>query len=552
MLYREISRILAFYLWILILPLLIPLSIAIYCEGFAPPGTYPQPPSALAFILTILFTFLLGLILYGWGRKGMGTLFRREALLLVIIVYLITPAIGALPFVLNRTLDNPVDAYFEAVSGYTTTGASVMEAKKYDPATGKEIPIVRSFTLGSKKTYSYYGTIKPVIDPQTDKVLLTDLEAISPALIFWRSFMQWLGGGGVIVLFVAILPALGVGGKILFQTEMTGPSKESMMPRIKETASRLWKIYLGLTLLQVFLLMVTNERVNLFNALTISFATLSTGGFSPVSNGLPQFDSAFTDWVVIVFMILGSISFSIYFYCMRGKFYRLKDPELKAFIAIILFSAGLSTLLLMGQPKNLLIDTPGSEGVFNFFEALRYGTFQVVSAQTSTGFATANYDLWPFSVQVLMLVLFFVGGMAGSTAGGLKVIRQQTFFRIMLNKIESIFRPDTVRTYRIGHMVIDNSVAMTILCFFMVAATLTILGTFLLVLDGVDPETSLTSIACMLNNVGFAFREGGPTESFAFLSNFGKLLSSLWMIAGRLEYFAILIAFVPAFWRTSY
>lgn len=536
-------------MWILLIPLSIPFFIAVYCEWIVGSEIYPQPPAAFAFFLTIILTTVLGVFFWFIGKHSTGHLYRREALLLVLLVYLLTPVIGSLPFFFNGTLSNPVDAVFEAVSGVTTTGASIMQAKKMNPGTGEEEPIKVSFVTGEKTTYTFYGTITPVIDPETGQVILSGLNAVSPALLFWRSFLQWLGGGGIIVLFVAILPALGVGGKILFQTEVTGPSKESMMPRIKETASKLWKIYLGLTILEIILLMLTNDAITFFDAVTISFSTISTGGFTVRDGGIAYFDSVYTDWVIIVFMILGSISFSIYFFCMRGKFGRLRDPELRLFLLIILFSVAIATWQLMGTTHHRLASTE-SVGNFNFWEALRYGAFQVISAQTSTGFTTANYNLWPFSVQVLMLVLFYVGGMAGSTAGGIKVIRQQTFFHIMLNKIESIYRPDTVRIYRIGTTTIDNRTATTVLCFFMVTASLAILGTFLLVLDGVDPETGLTTVSCMLNNTGIAFRMAA--DSFAYLSDWGKILSCFWMIAGRLEYFAVLIAFVPAFWKTTY
>lgn len=551
MLYRDICKTLSFYMWILLIPLSIPFFIAAYCEWIVGPEVYPQPPAALAFLFTMLFTALLGGLFSLIGRKRTGHLYRREALLLVLIVYLLTPAVSSLPFFLNGTLANPIDAYFEAVSGLTTTGATIIMPKNIDPQTGQEFPLKETFTTGERTTYTFYGTVSPVIDEKTKEIVKSGLDAVSPSLLFWRSFMQWMGGGGIIVLFVAILPALGVGGKILFQTEVTGPSKESMMPRIKETASQLWKIYLGLTVSQIILMMVTNDSLSLFEAVTISFSTISTGGFTPLNGGIASINNVYTDWVIILFMILGSISFSIYFFCMRGKFSRLRDPELRAFLIIVLVSVAIATWQLMGKAQHLLTSS-ATDGNYSFFEALRFGAFQVISAQTSTGFSTANYDLWPFSIQTLMLILFFVGGMAGSTAGGIKVVRQQTFFRIMLNKIESIYRPDTVRTHRIGTTIIDNRTAITVLCFFMVAASLTIIGTFLFVLDGIDPETSLTSVACMLNNVGIAFRMGGPTESFAFLSDFGKMLSCLWMVAGRLEYFALLIAFVPAFWRTSY
>jgi len=551
MLYRDICRTLGFYLWFFLLPLSLPSCIAIYCDWIATPGTYPQPSSAAAFILTLLVTAILGALFYWIGRKGTGQLYRREALLLVLIVYFLTPAVGGLPFLLNKTFQNPLDSYFEAVSALTTTGATLIFPKKYDPQTGREIPYIKTIDAGKKTTYTFYGTIKPVQDPVTHQQL-EGLSAVSVSLLFWRSFMQWLGGGGIVVLVVAILPALGVGGKFLFQTEVTGPTKDSMLPRIKETASKLWKIYLTLTVIEIFLLMATQcKKMSLFDAITVSMATISTGGLVPRNEGISYYDSPYIDSVVMAFMIFGSVNFSLYFYCVRGRFSRLKDPETKIFFAILLLACLFAAWQLSGTLLAPLIEQQ-TQTRMNFLQALRYGAFQMISAQSSTGFATANFDLWPFSVQVLMLILMFIGGMAGSTAGGIKVIRIQTFFRILLNKIESIYRPDTVRTYRIGNAVIDQHTATTVLCLIMIAASLIIVGTFLLVFDGVDPETSLTTITCMANNGGFAFRMGGPTESFAFLSVFGKILSCFWMIAGRLEYYALLIAFIPAFWRTTY
>lgn len=551
MLYRDICRTLAFYLWILALPLCIPLGIAIYCEWIVGPEVYPQPPVTGALILTLLITAVLGVVFFVIGRKGIGHLYRREAILLVLIVYLITPAIGALPFFLNKTLERPLDCYFEAVSALTTTGASILYPKKFDPSTGQEIPYVKSIEAGKKTTYSFYGTVSPVTVPQSHQKL-EGLSAISYALIFWRSFMQWLGGGGIIVLFVAILPTLGVGGKILYQTEVTGPSKESMLPRIKETASKLWKIYLSLTIVETVLLMCANRKISLFDAVTVSMATLSTGGLTPRSEGIAYYNCPFTDVVIMVFMILGSINFSIYFYCLRGRFSRLKDPELRTFLIFLFLACLFAAWQLTGTtPAPLASENVGASKL-TFLQALRYGSFQIISAQSSTGFATANFDVWPFSVQVLMLILMFIGGMAGSTAGGIKVIRIQTFFRTLLNKIEAIYRPDVVRTYRMGSSVIDHNTATTVLCIVMIAVTLAIVGTFLLVLNGVDPETSLTTITCMANNGGFAFRMAGPTESFAFLTPFGKIISCIWMIAGRLEYYALLITLIPAFWRTTY
>jgi trk system potassium uptake protein TrkH len=281
-------------------------------------------------------------------------------------------------------------------------------------------------------------------------------------------------------------------------------------------------------------------------AVTIAFSTISTGGFSVKNSSIASYNNPYTDWIIILFMVLGSINFLLYFYWIRGRFQRIQDSEFSVFLIIIIFTSLFVTWELWGIQLNPM-DEPSDP--LSFGNALRYGTFQIVSAISSTGFYSANFDVWPFSIQTTMLILMFVGGMAGSTAGGIKIVRQLIFFRILANKIETLFRPDAVRTFRIGTRPIGEQIAITVLCFILIVVLFATIGTFLLVLDGADPETSLTTIACMINNVGFSFRMGGPEHSFCFLSNFGKIISCIWMVAGRIEYFALLIAFAPAFWK---
>lgn len=539
MAYRALCKILSLFLMGLAIPLLLPFSIAAYCEWIAPPGHYPQTPCATAFLLTIVFTIAAGLLLRFFSRKGSSELYRREAFALVILVYILLSAVSALPFYFNKTLPHYVDAFFEMVSGYTTTGATILEGKHYDLHTKEEIPFTKTFSVGRQTNYSYYGTVKPILDPQTGVEVLSGIEALAPALLVWRSQTQFMGGGGIVILFLALLPILGVGGKVLYQTEATGPSKETMAPRIAETASKLWKLYVGLTLLQIVLLMFTNQNMPFFDALSISFSTLSTGGFSPKNASIAAYNCLSTELIVTVFMLVGSINFSIYFFLIRGKFQRLKDPELLAFFALVGGSALFATWMLGNQ-------------LLPFGQALREGVFQMVSAQTSTGFFTANFDVWPFALQTWMLILMFIGGMAGSTAGGMKVVRFLIIYRALANKLESVFRPEKVRSLRLGSLkLLDEKVVSTTLFFFIIVATFTVAGTFILVLDGLDPETSLTTIGCMLNNTGFGFRMASPLHSFAFLSDFGKIFSCFCMIAGRLEYFTLLVLIVPSFWRRA-
>ena len=422
-----------------------------------------------------------------------------------------------------------------------------MTAKEYN-ATGQEVPIVKTFPGKPPIEYVFYGTIKPVISPEGE-VIATGLEAVPQSILFWRAFLQWIGGMGIVMLFLAILPALGVGGKVLYQAEMPGPMKEALTPRIRDTASLLWKLYLGLSLLEIALLMLTNFDMPFFDALCITFSNLSTGGFTVRNGGIGSYNSLSTEMVILAFMVLGSLNFVLYTYLLKRKFRRIFEPEFNVYIIWLLAIIGLVTWNLIGTPEVLLSPNQTNDGTFNFIESLRYGSFQLISLQSSTGFATANFNNWPYATQVILLAVMFIGGMSGSTAGGIKVIRHTILARLSIHRIELMFRPQTVRTLRIGNSQIDSNRATTILTFFFIVMVLVLLGTFLLVSDGVDPQTALTVNGCMLNNIGAAFGMAGPTESFAFLSPFGQMLSILWMVMGRLEYFALLIIFVPDFWK---
>lgn len=546
--YREISRVLGVYLFFFCGALLIPLGVAFYFQFFADPTTHPQPQSTLAFAESIAICLALGLLLRWFGRKATGQLYRRDALGLVVSIWFLTALVASLPFSLSGTFEDPLDSYWEAISGLTTTGASVMTPKAYNER-GEEIPIEQVVSLTPPTLYTYYGTITPVRNPETGAIIVQGVNAVSRAVLFWRSFLQWLGGMGIVVLFLAILPALGVGGKVLYQAEVTGPIKDSMTPRIKDMAGLLWKTYLILSIVEVLLLIATNKELPLFDAVTITFANLSTGGFTIRNDSIGFYHNPWTDNIILIFMLIGSINFAFYINFARRKFTRLWDPELFVYCIVVLTGTLIMAFLLMGTPEVLLTPESGPVTNFTFWSGLRYGAFQLISAISSTGFATANYDMWPFAAQVLMLTFMYVGGMSGSTSGGIKIIRHSILVRATLDKIQSIFRPHRVHVTRIGRTQVDTEKISTVFAFFFIVIALTLIGTFLLVLDGVDPETALSVMGCCQNNVGLAFRMAGPTESFAFLPPLSQIVGIMWMVAGRLEYFAVLVILLPDFWR---
>ncbi|MEC7839197.1 MAG: TrkH family potassium uptake protein [Chlamydiota bacterium] len=546
-LYRDICKLLGYYFFGLTATLCIPFILATYYEYVAAPEIHPQPHSTIAFLGAILVCLLAGGICYSIGKKSTGNFYRREGIFVVVLIWFLSPAVAALPYSFSQTLTNPFQAYFEGASGLTTTGSTTLTAKKFDDKTGKEIPIKKVVPGVHDTVYSFYGTVNPVRDPETGEVLYEGIEAVSKAILFWRSFTQWLGGMGIIVLFVAVLPALGVGGKQLFHAEMPGPVKDSLTPRIKETASQLWKIYLGISALEIIILLVTNSEISFLDAFTITFSTVSTGGFCIKNTSIGAFASSTTDWVIMIFMFISSINFSLYFYAIRGKIFRLYDRELIIYIALLLTACGLTSYFIAGTEKLLLNNSQA--GVFTNEEAVRYGFFQIISAQTTTGFTNIDYDIWPYTAQVILIIVMFFGGMAGSTSGGMKIMRVYMLFRIAQDKIESSFRPESIRTFRIGNSDVDSGASIRVLCFFLILVSIATLATFLFMMDGLDPETAFATTACMINNIGIGFRMTGPTESCAFMTNEALSLSSFLMILGRLEFFAILAVLVPAFWK---
>jgi len=533
---KVVYQILGKYLTYLTFVLIVPLLTAAYFQ-FVAPDIHPQPHSTYAFLWTLLVALALSQLLRFAGGKHHAQLMRREGILIVVLIWFTTSLVSALPFYLSKTLERPIDAYFEAMSGLTTTGATLICSKAYDPSTGEEVPLYITNPHVPNKTYAYWGTVTPIRDEE-GLILYSGIEAVSKSVLLWRSILQWIGGIGIIAIFLSVLPVLSVGGKFLYQMEMTGPIKGEVNPRIYETAFRFWNLYLAFTLLEIILLMVTNSNISFFNAVCLAFSNISTGGFSIHNDSIAHYESSLTESIVILFMLFGSINFALYFHVMRRKFGRVYVPDFILFLCTIIAGCFLVSFFLLTDPS-----------IVSIAEAFRQGFFQAISMQSTTGFLTANYDNWPFASQMIMLLLMFIGGMSGSTAGGIKTSRFYILYKIVLHRLELIYRPDSVRKLRVGDAEVDDKNALTVLSFFCIVAFFTILGTVSLILDGIDPETSLGLIACFMNNVGLAFRAAGPTGSFAFLSLFSKFLAIFWMLLGRLEFYVVLLLFLPSFWK---
>ena len=543
---KGLFRIFSDYLLMLALFTGIGLAVSIYFQYFVLPVDHPAPHPTEAFLLTILIAIFAAVCLKILAQGADKAIHLQEAILLVVGIWLITSIIGALPFTLSGTLDHFIDAWFESVSGLTTTGSSILHPKAY-ASSGQEIPYHMVYTAFQKIEYTFYGTVKPVIDATTGQVLLTGIEAVPKALLFWRSFLHWYGGMGIVLLFVALLPALGVQARALFRYESTGPLFSPLFPKVRQTAIVLLKIYVILTLACLISLLVTNPAMSFFDALNISFSTISTGGFAPKNTSVGYYNSAWTDYIVLIFMISGGVNFALYYDWSKGRFYRLLDPEFLLFLGMIVVFCGIASWGIYGAKKVLL--TGATNEVYSLADSIRYGSFQVVSCMTNTGFATCDYDHWPAISQTIMLIVMYLGGMAGSTSGGLKTIRVFILLKYCRTAISSVFRRNEVQILRVGNREIDKETITGVLAFFLVMVLSSIIGILMLLGDGVDIETALGLNGCMINNTGNAFRVAGPTESCAFMSPFGKTVCIIWMFIGRLEYYAWFALFLPSFWK---
>ncbi len=489
-------------------------------DHYANPMVHNADEAAIALFTAASIGAVLSGVMIFLGKTSENILGRREAMLLVALTWVVGAALAALPFRLWAGFHDFADGadpafqsytrcYFEAMSGLTTTGASV----------------------------------------------LSDIESLPRSLLLWRSFTHWIGGLGIVVLFVAVLPLLGVGGKRLFRSETPGPKKEGVRPRIRAAAQVLWIIYTGITLVQVVALRLAG--MGWCDALSHAFATLATGGFSTDNTSIAGFHSIPIELIVIVFMFLAGVNFGLYDRLIHGRWREvLHDPELRAYAGIILLATLFIFLITYVQPMPTIdADDPSDPG---FLMRLRHCLFTVVSIQTTTGFCTADFDQWAFPAKALLVSLMFVGGCAGSTGGGVKVIRFVVLAKVLLAEIEAVFRPHVVRTVRVGHGVIEPSLRSATLVYFVLIGLIVVSATGAMVwlegehirsLGGDDAVTSFTTVVATLNNIGPGLDLVGASQNYAFYHPPTLLMLSMLMALGRLELFAFLVLLTPSFWR---
>jgi len=489
-------------------------------------------------LLAVTCSLVVGGGLCFVGRRETGTILRKEAMAVVGLGWILAGLLGGLPYLFSETMRNPqermscVDAVFESVSGFTTTGASVLTE-------------------------------------------LEDPELVPRCILFWRSFTHWLGGMGIIVLFVAVLGQLGAGGKALMRREVPGPVNEAVRPRVRETAVFMWLIYVLISLVLNLLLML--EGMSLYDALCHTFGTMATGGFSTRNASIGAFQSPVIESTIIVFMILAGTNFALYFLMVKRRaggnghprrphFSPLfKDPEYRVYL-MILATATLALTISVFWNDHYRFDSNNivRSNHEHLGTSFRHSAFQVVAIMTTTGFGTEDFAQWSAFSRGLLLVLMFIGGCSGSTGGGIKVIRYILFFKILRLEVEQAYRPNVVRPLRIGDQGVDGGLRHEVLVYFaLMLCTFTISWMLLLAIEpdtqwARDPDLPsdklldcASAVAATLNNIGPGMGIVGPHANYTGFAPQSKLLLSLLMLLGRLELFAILVLFSGSFWKVQ-
>ncbi len=430
-----------------------------------------------------------GVLLYFTRKNRNPSIGKREGYLIVSFTWIIVSFFGALPFVLSGAIPHYTDAFFETISGFTTTGASI----------------------------------------------LSDIESVPKGVLFWRSMTHFMGGMGIIVLSLAILPLLGIGGMQLFIAEVPGPVPDKLHPRITATAKRLWIIYVGLTLSETILLLFGG--MSLFDALCHAFGTMATGGFSTKNDSIAGF-SPYIQYVIIVFMFLAGVNFSLHYLWLNGRFRKVKGNEELRYYTFLILLMGLIISALI-----VVFDRTSIE------ESFRTALFQVVSIVTTTGYVTTDYLAWKPFIWFLLVVLMFTGGCAGSTGGGIKSIRALLLIKSSYIELKRLVHPRAYIPVRYNKKPVKPEIISNVLAFFLFYFLLFAFGSMVMSFMGMDFPTAIGSVIASLGNIGPGIGAVGPAENYALVSLPGKWFLAFLMLLGRLEIFTVLILLTPAFWK---
>ncbi len=476
--YRMIGLILGKLMRIEGVLLLLPLLVSVcYCES-----------EWIAFLIPALLLIGIGTAL-SLKKPRDNTMYAREGFIIVALSWVVMSLFGALPFYISKEIPGFIDAFFETVSGFTTTGASI----------------------------------------------LTDVEAMSNGMLFWRSFTHWIGGMGILVFALAVLPQSTGSEMYLMRAEVPGPSVGKLVSKARLTARILYGIYIVLTLVEFVMLVLGG--MPWFDSILHSFGTAGTGGFGIKNTSIAYYDSAYIDGVIGVFMLLFGINFNLFYFILAGKVVRaLRSEELKWYGIIVALAVSLITLNLLPQYESI-------------FKAFRYAFFQVASIITTTGYSTADFARWPAFSQCILLLLMLIGACAGSTGGGFKVARVVILGKLARNEVRKVYQPRSVNIVRFEGERVGNEMANAVMGYFVIYILLLFGTTLLLSFEEYSFLTTFSAATATLNNIGPGLEAVGPMENFAHFSALGKLLLSFNMLAGRLEIMPILLLFAPSIWR---
>lgn len=480
--FKFIFKIFAYLVLIVSIFMILPAFVAYYYKEFF---------VAKVFIYTMIFNISVSLIMIFSLRKVKSDyISSADGMFLVSIGWIVISVASAVPYLFSGVATSFVDAFFESISGYTTTGATIFKS----------------------------------------------VEDLPKSILFWRSLTHWLGGMGIVVLTVAILPLLGIGGMQLIKAEAPGPSVDKISPRITTTAKYLWFIYIALTFAEMVLLMIGG--MNFFDAINHSFATLATGGFSVKNESFLSYKDPYFEWVVAIFMILAGMNFSLHYRLFLGRFDILKkDSEWKFYIfliAIYTIIIGFDLFSKMG---------------LSLHDSVRSAFFQVATIITTTGFASADYEKWPAFSQILLFALMFVGGCSGSTGGGIKVIRVLTLLKQAINEMKYLVHPRGVFVLKINGESVRKNTVYAISGFFFLYMLTNLFIIIVISLAGVDITTAVTASLACVGNIGPGFGAVGPMDNYSFFPDFAKWILSFGMLLGRLEIYTFLIIITPYYWK---
>ena len=454
---------------------------------------YEEYDIAKAFINIILIAGFVGFLLSKVCQYNAQQLRVRDGFLIVTLCWLLSTIMGAVPFVVTGSIPSFTDAFFESASGFSTTGGSI----------------------------------------------LTDIEALPRGILFWRSFTHWIGGMGILIFAIALMPSLGISGQNLAVSEAPGPSLDKVTPKITDTARILYITYFLFTIMETLLLMLGG--MNLYDALIHTFGTVGTGGFSSYGDSIAHFNSAYISIVITIFMILCGTNFNLYFFSLKHSVKTfIEDTEFKFYIFTVIASAFSIFIILMHSG---LYSSAGDAAIDS--------SFQVASILTTTGYATADYEQWPAIAQMIILLLMFMGGSSSSTAGGVKIVRIVILLKLIRRGISTRLHPNVIETIKLNgkQMPVDTVSAIANHLFLYIA--MIFFGAFIISFENTDLMTCFTSVITCLGNIGPGFGTVGPSENFSALSDLSKWLLSLYMIAGRLEFYTMFVLLMPKFWSSN-